>query len=201
MRTIQLLMSIIYKQKNGQLYESHQHMKHLIYMSIFQMPGKSPCGRTNSFSSHTVCRAMKLSKNGQVDVVIPTFDIENNSSCTAVFKWPEKSWHRVVSDKRKTPLGGALASFNRDTRLIYAGGFENGNQSSNLIYEYEGLDQGWRLWHTKAPMPFADAPFIGVGVDFCQHSIDLKKMTELDPDGELQPGATPIDVPRYLLTI
>ncbi len=124
----------------------------------------------------------------QVEVVIPYVEAFDQSPCTAIFKWPEQTWHRMKSDHRKAPLGGALTTYNGNTRLVHLGGFEQDGKPSNLIYEYEGIKGGWRLWRRESPTPIANATFTGVGIEFCQHSNDLKKMTKLDPEGELKPG-------------
>ena len=155
------------------------------------MQERSPCGPTSVLTTHTICQAVQSSSSELVEVVIPYMDNTNQAPCTAVFKWPDMTWHRMSSDRRKTYVGGALASFNRNTRLIHLGGFGEDGKPSKLIHEYEGVTRGWRLWHREAPMSIANATFTPVGIEFCQHSIDLKQMTELDPDGELEPGKAP----------
>ncbi len=153
------------------------------------VPRGSPCGYTSVLSTHTICEAIKKStNNGQVEVIIPYIDISTRSPCTAIFQWPEKTWSRMHLDHRRTPLGGALASFDGNTRLVHLGGFEENGNPSKLIYEYEGINDGWRLWHREVPAAFANATFTNIGIEFCQHSIDLKRMTMLDPNGELEPG-------------
>ncbi len=159
------------------------------------MSEHSPCGQTNSFNTHTVCGTVKSKK----EVVIPTMDYLSGNPCTAVFKWPSQTWHRMAFDQRKSPLGGAVATYNSNGRLVYLGGFDINDMPSDVIYEYEGVERGWRIWDKKAPMPIANASFVTVDIDFCRHSNDLKRMSTLDPEGELQPGSLTIFPPEQLM--
>ncbi len=84
-------------------------------------------------------------------------------------------------------MGGALAAFHANRRLVYLGGFGEDLKASKSVYEYEGINEGWRLWRREAPTPIANATFTGVGVDFCLNSNDVKRLKRLDPDGEKGP--------------
>ena len=136
---------------------------------------------------HTVCHTIKTLNSPQVEVIIPTLDVINHTPCTAIFTWPARTWRKMTADLRKAPLGGVLAPFNGNTRLIYIGGFEEDAKPSKLIYEYE-RGRGWRLWRRESPTPIANASFTPIEIDFCRHSNDLKRMRRLDPEGELQSG-------------
>ena len=109
-----------------------------------------------------------------------------NEPCTALLDLASMSWKRMTNDKRASSIGGHLAVFSNNKRLLYMGGVEHqSNAILDTIYEYLDMERGWVLWKKKLPLPFSNTSYVQVDNNVCLRSADVKKMTHLDPEGEI----------------
>ncbi len=143
----------------------------------------NPCPQTTEPNSVITCGAVY--DEYDIDIIIPTHS--NQEACTAIFHWSSHKWSKLPYDNRETYEGGQIIMFANNTRLLYIGGIHVKTKTLlRTIYEYQGINNLWRLWDKKLPTDLEPELFTQVPNDFCLKSKDVKKMYELDPQGELK---------------
>ena len=146
-----------------------------------RVPELSPCRYTNYSNTHTTACAMRYSEGNQCEVVIPTYDFVAKKRCTAVLNLQTLKWNKLENDDtRKALYGGYAISVGNYSRVLYLGGFDDGNEKLDSIYELTN-NNIWQLWdHAKLPhkgaATFLHLDFFSMQLDHCRSN---KSMTTI----------------------
>ena len=86
-------------------------------------------------------------------VIVPS--VKDDSSCTAIFNIETKMWSNLRIDDRNAPYHGyfqLLPNSDKKDLLYYYGGFEfQSDVSSQDIWQFDGVEEGWFLLPIKLP--------------------------------------------------
>ncbi len=121
-----------------------------------------PCGIGIPFEN-TQCAIMNEM------VIIPTYSITLKRSCTALYDLKKQIWLLTKKDQRQPLVYGRLMIIPNTSRLLYMGGVSYDTMNPDTsIYEFVGIDEGWRQLPIKFPVqlrpkdtfvPFVDNNF------------------------------------------
>lgn len=114
-----------------------------------------------NIDTHYSTKCILRQLNGESAIIVPTYDVVNNTSCTAVFDLKKLMWHKIYFDSYLIGRGGHMISFDNASRILYLGGFDVNEEKSKIIHELIG-DEYWETWSVKLPVPIGNDTIISI---------------------------------------
>ena len=121
---------------------------------------------------NTQCTLRSNPMTGKPEIIIPTFDTEQNKLCTDIFDVETMTWKAIEDDDRNVKGGYVLSNDNKE-RVFYLGGIDSDGKRSKSVYELKNYK--WVRHYSNLPTEMGGNHdnVIPVGLDFCMEKKQL----------------------------